>query len=202
MSITLMNNPPHPRKSNAGMALVIALIFLLVLTLLGVASLSSNSAQERMTYATTDYSRAFQAADSAVSQGERYISSQVASAPLRCATPSPGCYILTTVHSDSSFLGSGSASFWSTNGMSFGTTYNPDGSVSTRTNNGLTRLSNTPQYIVEYIGQDDSSVASGKPNSAPMACYYRVTGQSTGAGTNSQLTATTQSNFVWYFQNC
>jgi type IV pilus assembly protein PilX len=178
--------------------LVFALIFLLVLTMLGVASLMNNTSQERMNYAVTDYTRAFQAADSAVTQGEEYISAQPSFAPLTCATPTSGCNVWSTLNSDNTLL---SSSFWSSYGMNFGLTYNVDGSTTSRSNSGLLKGNgsalSTPQYAVEYIGHDDSSLACGKPNPPPIAYYYRITGR--GAGAQSQMSATTQSTFVWYF---
>lgn len=58
-------------KSQQGAALVISLILLLIMTLIGVASMRGTTEQERMAGAFQDYNRAFQAAEAALRDGER-----------------------------------------------------------------------------------------------------------------------------------
>ena len=64
---------PVSLQQQAGAALVIGLIFLLMLSLLGVASMRSTGLQERMASSFDDANTAFQSAELAVRDGERLI---------------------------------------------------------------------------------------------------------------------------------
>lgn len=63
----------HTHQSGA--ALVIGLILLLVMTLLGVTAMRGTTLQERMSGALSDQNTAFQAAETALRQGESVLSS-------------------------------------------------------------------------------------------------------------------------------
>lgn len=58
------------RRSQRGATLVVGLVILLLLTLLGVQAMRSNTLQERMAGNTRDRNTAFQAAESALRVGE------------------------------------------------------------------------------------------------------------------------------------
>lgn len=62
-----------PARRQAGSALIIALVFLLVMTLLGVASMQTTTLQERMAANAQDRVLAFQAAEAALRDGEAHI---------------------------------------------------------------------------------------------------------------------------------
>lgn len=66
-----------PRRQR-GAALIIVLLLLLVMTLLGLASLRSTLLEERMTGAMFDRSLAFQVAESALREGEAFVTAQAA----------------------------------------------------------------------------------------------------------------------------
>jgi type IV pilus assembly protein PilX len=61
---------PSPRGRQSGMSLFPALMFLLVLAVLGVSALSSTLMQEKMVSNTKDANLAFQAAEAALRDGE------------------------------------------------------------------------------------------------------------------------------------
>ncbi len=63
------------RTRQRGAALVIGLILLLVMTLLGVTARRGTTLQERMSGALSDQNTAFQAAETALRQGESILSS-------------------------------------------------------------------------------------------------------------------------------
>ena len=65
-----MSQPAHPPllARQRGMTLVIVLIFLLLLTLLGVGSMSTSNMQERMASNAQSQTGAFQTAESAIAQ--------------------------------------------------------------------------------------------------------------------------------------
>lgn len=66
------------RHRQGGAALIIVLLLLLVMTLLGLASLRSTLLEERMTGAMYDRSLAFQVAESALREGEAFVTAQAA----------------------------------------------------------------------------------------------------------------------------
>lgn len=70
----------HPRSGIAaaptrqrGAALIISLIFLLLMTLIGVSSMQSTTLQERMAGNTRDRNLAFQAAEAGLRAGEEWL---------------------------------------------------------------------------------------------------------------------------------
>lgn len=77
----------HRRRQN-GFVLVTSLIFLVVITLLAVSAMNSATIQERMASNLREKSRARQAADSALRQGELLLSGN----NLATYKPAGGCY--------------------------------------------------------------------------------------------------------------
>lgn len=64
---------PHTLYKQGGAALIISLIFLLLMTLIGVTSMQSTTLQERMAGNTRDRNLALQAAEAALRQGETWL---------------------------------------------------------------------------------------------------------------------------------
>jgi len=62
-----MANTQSSPGSQQGIVLITALVFLVILTLLGITSLSTNTLEERMAANFQDINRAFQAAESGIS---------------------------------------------------------------------------------------------------------------------------------------
>lgn len=58
-----------------GVALITALVFLLVLTILGVTAMSSSNLQEKMAFNTKDRNLAFQSAETALAAAEQWLMS-------------------------------------------------------------------------------------------------------------------------------
>jgi type IV pilus assembly protein PilX len=66
------------RQKQKGAVLLVCLVMLLVLTMIGVSSMSSSTLQERMAGGARDYNQAFQAAEASLRIGEAYVREQVA----------------------------------------------------------------------------------------------------------------------------
>jgi type IV pilus assembly protein PilX len=64
---------PLPARRQEGVALFIALVVLLIITILGVSGLQTTTLEERMAAAARDRDIAFQAAEAALSQAEQFI---------------------------------------------------------------------------------------------------------------------------------
>ncbi|MDP3813568.1 PilX N-terminal domain-containing pilus assembly protein [Pseudomonas sp.] len=66
-----------PIKQQRGVVLLVCLVMLLLLTMIGLASISGSTLQERMVGGTRDYNTAFQAAEAALRVGEAHVRAQV-----------------------------------------------------------------------------------------------------------------------------
>jgi type IV pilus assembly protein PilX len=64
---------PAPARRERGVALFIALVVLLIITVLGVSGLQTTTLEERMAASARDRDIAFQAAESALAQGEAFV---------------------------------------------------------------------------------------------------------------------------------
>ena len=60
-------------KHEKGSVLLISLVMLLILTVVGIASISGVSMTEKMTNSQRDYDTAFELAEAALVQGERWL---------------------------------------------------------------------------------------------------------------------------------
>jgi len=195
-----------PLRRSSGFALISALVFLLVLTLLGVATLSSNVLQEKMTYATGDYSRAFTSADSAIVEAESWLAQQTV-LPVEMQSCSSGCTPMVwqkdyPLQHYSLGTGSWPAFQWSSYARSFVYDYSATGdatprtaSTSNPTDPKLLRTSSPPMYVIEELGRDRTSSLNSGQGRQSRRYYYRITAH--GAGIASS--AYSQSVFVQSF---
>ncbi len=85
MSITRLS--PNSVRPQTGAALIIALVFLVALTLLGIAAMSGNSLQEKMAYSAGETNISFQSAETAVSAGEAWLEARIAQPIPDCVSP-------------------------------------------------------------------------------------------------------------------
>lgn len=187
------SSPQRPWQS-AGIALVSALIFLLILTLLAVAVASLNSASERMAYAAASYSRTFQAADSAVREGETWIQSQTApptatTSCTNCTTPPMTWDVDQTFAATDTSPANWNNFPWTTAARQFSENYQADGTATARADASLpsTGGSSTPlsppYYVIEKLGTDPkySRRIGNEKIYAPY--YYRITARAQGNNT-------------------
>lgn len=169
-----MTSFTRPRAhSQRGASLIVVLILLLVMTLLGLAVLRSTLLEERMSSNLLDRSIAFQAAESALREGELVAAGQP-------AVPASGCTAGICSLPDAS-----AADRWLGNaGWVNGTT--------------VPNLGGTPQYMVESMG--DAPTWPGcdlvdEVNRSPLCMRprYRISARSVEAG-RSQVVL--QTNFI------
>lgn len=93
-----MNRPQVTRagRSQRGMALLVSLVFLLLLTLLGISSMQNATLQEKMAGSVTLRNQSFQLAETALRIGENAVSASAYSIPVcdvaltsvKCSPPS------------------------------------------------------------------------------------------------------------------
>lgn len=158
----------------SGAALMVSLMILLVLTLIGVTSMSSTILEEKMAGGVRNQNLSFQSAEAALRDGEIWIGGQnpVPRAVALCG--SPPCQV---VELDS--LGDLTAqndAWWSSNAREYGVTGTPEVGVSA-----------DPRYIVEYRTFEDIGGLDVGTNSFQRRFdYYRLTARGTGGNTTTE----------------
>tara|TARA_R110000751_G_scaffold57786_2_gene122440 strand:+ start:3473 stop:4027 length:555 start_codon:yes stop_codon:yes gene_type:complete len=163
-----MNNYSAPGRQ-VGAALLVALVMLLVVTMIGLASIRSTTLNEKMSSNMYDRSLSYQAAESALRAGETAIEADQ-TLGLDCTDPNLNCPPIPA----SAF--ENDSTDWTTVGADY------------RVNDGL--LGSTPQYYIERMGTvggtDELDIGSsancanyaGCDQSAPNAVLFRITGRS------------------------
>ena len=161
-----------------GSALIIGLIFLVLITLIGITAMSSTVLQERMTGAQRNESLAFNGSESALRGAERRIWKTFAESdghdPDGTVAPEP------VDATASTFRASGE---WSAGGVAYAT-IDYDG-IAKKAGGG--KLDRDPHYLIEKLGPpsgcplEANTCGGADPLGADgLAIYYRITARSTG----------------------
>ena len=169
-----MSQPAYVLKQR-GATLLVALVMLIVMTLLGLASIRSTSMQEKMGANLYDRSLAFQAVESALREAEASITVFTLSAMgtqtgLYCPSGYSGASC--TVHGSSSTFTErwqDSATVWAPASTWWGTV---DDGMKAK----LGGSNATPEYIIEYMGDFEDGTGCGRRGSTSCrGPRYRVT---------------------------
>ncbi len=171
----------HPRCRQHGVALVMAMVFLLILTLIGVTAMSTSSLEEKMAGNLQDKNSAFQAAESALRVGEALIRSWAVGAEPDFTLNTAGYY---------EPAAAGSTPVWGTVDWKTGC----GAAVICLPANSISGVKTQPRYIIEKLGDVTASGTGGSlvaGFAAPAAgsnagARYRVTAHGTG-GTNAAV---------------
>ncbi len=177
-----------PQDKQQGATLVVALIFLLILTILGVTSVSNSILQQKMAGNLRDQSVAFEAAESAVRAGETWVSN-LADKPVALPSNPAG---LDNVWQTGILanLGYNNLSWWTTNGVDY--------AVATTGGETIKQANTQPRYVIEKVTFIPDAMDQNNPYGPPSGKhYYRITGYGIGATQTAQ--AVTQSTFVKRF---
>lgn len=165
----------HRQFSQRGAALITSLLFLLVLSLLGLVSMQSSLLEERMAGNMNNRNMAFQAAEAALRDAEYYLESAV----LPSFDGSNGLYQPVTP---------GDTPLWET------VNWDDNDSRVISGSNTITGVAQQPRYIVEDLGAMESgrqSLVAGQAIADARA--YRVTAR--GVGGNGSAVVILQSTF-------
>ncbi len=171
----------QPRHRQQGVALIMAMVFLMILTIIGVTVMSTTSLQEKMAGNVQDKHSAFQAAESALRAGEALVD-----------TWTPATLPDFSVNTDGFYLPQpgGTAPWWDTIDWLAG-----PGNSAHAMATAVAGVASQPTYIIEDLGAlpgtsgGTSSLVSGfAPPSATAggANMYRVTARGLGR-TNSAI---------------
>ncbi|MDH3671664.1 MAG: PilX N-terminal domain-containing pilus assembly protein [Gammaproteobacteria bacterium] len=157
-----------------GVALVMSMAFLLILTLIGITALNTSALEERMAGNMVDKNYALQAAESALLAGEALIPPLGGVPPLEPPNPTDGFHLPSTT----------AAPRWAeSTGVWAGTDY-----ISYA---GLTKVATQPKFIIEHMGQvstgNDVTAGEGYGGSgSPDMEVFRITARGTGSSDNAQ----------------
>ncbi|MCW5670620.1 MAG: hypothetical protein KIT86_13210 [Hydrogenophaga sp.] len=161
--------PGSLRHRQTGVALIVALIMVVIMSLLGLAGVRMISQEEKMVAYTYDRTLTFQAAEAALRQIENSID-QVKPEPIAgaCADFTSGTF---TVRACPPPAAGAAVPRW------MDTAFN---GWSNATAVGTGTLAITPQYFVEYLGT--GFPCSLDPSAIPVCKRYRVTARAGGNG--------------------
>ncbi|MHB8455660.1 MAG: pilus assembly PilX family protein [Acidiferrobacterales bacterium] len=182
----------------SGATLVIALIFLLLLTIIGITAVTTSSLQEKMAGNVRDQQVAFESAESALRNGETWLStlSQAANSkpvtnsslpcmnesstpPVVCAFGTPGDFMDTTHNANYG------TTWWDADAVEYGVAGTQE----------ITQAYQDPRYVIEFRSfvPDNLNMGPGY-NATAGSTYYRVTAYGWG-GTESAVSII-QSNYL------
>lgn len=172
--------PVPSRSSQRGVALLVVLILLLIMTLLGLASLRGTLLGERMSGNLFDRSLAFQSAESALRQGETVVQGLTGiPTATDCSNPSGVCG-KPVAGADRSLGNTG----W-VNAAKLGTGSENDLAVGTASD---------LQYLVEYLGEfpnwyncDKVTSGAGEMQPGCMGHRYRISARYQAGGRSQVL---------------
>ena len=166
-SIKLQGRMP-PRES--GVALFIALVILLIITVLGISGLQTTTLEERMAAGARDRDLAFQAAESALAQGEAFIETLGPGSLAQFQTNSNGLFVPPTTPT--------TPDRWTT------VDWVADASIPT-VGTAIDGVVTQPKYIVEHVttlvaDEDSLNISNlGAPVGTPTE-IFRVTSWAQG----------------------
>lgn len=181
--------PNASPRNQRGAVLIFCLVFLAVLTVMGVSGMESTVLEERMSGNMRDHSLAFQAAESALKNAEAWLVLQD-TLPVTSTDGSTAVWAGNSLVSglgdeeywwDDSSVNSG---WWGTNGDDLNGTAD------------VADVASQPVYVIEQYRTVDTgqSIAIGGGEVTVPRIFHRITAR--GVGINSTTDAVLQSTFV------
>lgn len=189
------------RRGETGAALIVSLIFLLVLTMLGLSAMSTTTLEERMAGNMQSRMLAFQAAEAALREGESWLGPKL-QPPAVCASSPCGddnVWQAGSLDELDDDLDMADSDWWTTVGKNASTEYKgieSDGSPA-----GYPDVAENPRHTVEHRHFDpDTASATCTSYSSPCTGrhFYRVTAR--GVGKNENADAIIQSTYAKRFK--
>lgn len=162
-----------------GFVLVMALVFLALLTIIGVTAMSTTSLEEKMAGNMKDRNLAFQAAETALLAAERWYETQTTK-PVFPDTAN-GLYVTDSTSAVSNW----DAVNWSTSVVTFPCTPTTTSSCGS----GVAEVNTQPKYIIEDLGElpeEKGSIVSPTDYKGKGSTLARITARGTG-GTDAAV---------------
>ena len=176
-----------PRRKERGAVLIFCLVLLLVLTMMGVASMESAVLEERMAGNMQDFNAAFQAAESSLQTGAAWLVGETTWP----ATSTDGTTTVWTRDAMDPNAGD-SVHWWQDSARDSRTWWNNNGiEVS-----ALEGVATPPHYVIEEVSTVTSgqSIGIGSGLQSRVRVFHRVTAR--GSGVGDAAVVQLQSTFV------
>lgn len=173
-----IDNSDNRQLKQKGMAIIMALVFLLILTVLGITATNSSILSEKMSQNMKDMTGAFQAAESALGDGEDWLHDQgsIPSAVSSC-TSSP-CNVWALNSLSTPYLQT--SSWWLSNARSYSAS--------------IPNAAAQPMYIIELYSFVPYDLSPNTLATGRGYYYYRVTAR--GMGSTNSAVANVQSIYA------
>lgn len=179
--------PFPPVRRQRGAVLIFCLVFLLILTLMGVSSMESTILEERMAGNMQDYRVAFQAAESALDEAEQWLAGRLLW-PTSSADGSTGVWVRETMDPDAA----NSVPWWWESTRNTNTWWQANARAAT----GSPELALAPRFIIEEyrVATSGESLSLGTGVQDRARVYHRITAR--GVGRNASSVVQLQSTYV------
>lgn len=194
---------PHsfaPVRAQRGVVLVVALIFLLLITILAISASGTSLMQLRLTGGLRSSQLADFGAESAIRGAEWRLWTASNTNPMACTTAGPLCYKFDAATPSATVDAFRNAPGWVTDSKGDdsatggGTKYSP-GTLKTASDDGTFKLARDPLYLIEDMGvelpagggsqHESGQTAPGTGNTSVDSHIYRITARSAGANSNT-----------------
>ena len=172
------------KTREAGFVLVMALVFLLILTILGMSAMSTTNLEEKMTNNMKDRNLAFQSAETALTSAESWIYNKVGK-PSPIPDTAHGLYNASTTE-----VPTWDQVNWTGSNL---VTYPCTPATTSSCGSSLSKVARQPKYIIEQIAEIEEEGGTkgfgGSYASAQgtrLVTIYRITARGTG-GTDAAV---------------
>ncbi len=174
------------KLNQQGATVIFCLVFLAMMTIMGIAGMESSIIEDRMSGNMVDRNRAFQAAESALRNGEAWLDDQV-QLPLTSPDGSTGVWQEDVMDPDTD----DGKYWWEHNSISAGW-WSSKGLVA----NGMSDVAVQPRYVIEefHSASSGQSIALGNGQFTAPRTVHRVTAFGVGASETSEVKL--QSTFI------
>ncbi|EAR20900.1 pilus assembly PilX family protein [Nitrococcus mobilis] len=169
----------HQRQPQSGSVLIVSLLFLLVLTLIGITSMQGVSLEEKMAGNARGGTLAFQAAEAALRDGETWVMGiDLYDPPTPVDTCSTAPCALWETGKPESYPETKTMAWWQSNGREYGVAGTQE----------LTTSAGDPRFLVEYLGYDPAnSVLNSNERARRIGPhFYRATAAGFGPQASAQ----------------
>ena len=170
-------------QKQRGVVLVAGLIFLVILTIIGITAMGTTALTERMAQNLRDSSIAFEAAEAALGDGEIWVKNQAAATTVTTTTCSASpCAVWQYGALGTTFYKQPS-SWWQANAVAFSST--------------IPGVYQQPRYVIEQYGFVPYDLSPDSLSKGRGYYYYRVTAW--GTGPTGTANSVVQSMFATQF---
>lgn len=175
MNVQLCTVSANRVARQKGAVLIFCLVFLLVLTMMGVSSMESAVLEERMAGNMQDFNAAFQAAETSLQSAENWLGGQI-------NWPATSADGTTTVWTRDSMdpNAADSLHWWQDSTRDTGTWWNNNGIEVA----GVDGVATEPHYVIEELSNITSgqSIGIGSGLQNRVRVFHRITARGTGVG--------------------